>query len=152
MNITDRKFLDFLFRAKRGTYAAHGAESTPSRPNSHDLYYRENDLLYIDTYLGGYDFAGQEGVWETDQPLWAMNYYGRLLVSDFPEGLPDFLKAALREISGQAPFRGPRFHQLGEYKYHCSWQGELGFFSGNETIEYQDNRVYELLFHGGRIR
>ena len=55
--------IEFLMRAKRATYAGKGAETVPSRPESHDLEYREGELRYIDTYLGGAQFAGEEAVW-----------------------------------------------------------------------------------------
>jgi hypothetical protein len=63
------KITDFLIRAKRATYAAHGAETAPSRPNSHDLRYAEENLTYIDSYLGESCFAGEEAVWRDDLPL-----------------------------------------------------------------------------------
>ena len=65
----ETRVLDFLLRAKTCTYAAHGAETLPSRPNSHDLRYAEGDLLYIDTYLGGVRFAGEEAVWKDGVPV-----------------------------------------------------------------------------------
>jgi hypothetical protein len=45
------ELISFLLRAKKATYAGHGAEVVSSRPASHDLFYAENDLTYIDTYL-----------------------------------------------------------------------------------------------------
>ena len=40
----DQDTLSFLIRAKKNTYAAHGAEVSASRPNSHDLMYAEGEL------------------------------------------------------------------------------------------------------------
>ena len=48
--------ISFLIKAKRHTYAGHGAETTPCRPSSHDLQFSEDDLLYYDTFLGGQFF------------------------------------------------------------------------------------------------
>ena len=59
--MSDRE-LAFLLHAKKSTYAAGGKEISPSRPNSHDLRYAENDLVYIDTYLGGKRFIGEEAL------------------------------------------------------------------------------------------
>ncbi len=42
----DREVFEFLIRAKRATYAGRGAETAPSREKSHDLTYREGDLMY----------------------------------------------------------------------------------------------------------
>ena len=49
----DQSIVSFLIRAKRATYAGKGAETASSRIGSHDLVYRENSLMYYDTYLGG---------------------------------------------------------------------------------------------------
>lgn len=67
---------NFLVRAKRKTYAGKGCECNPSRPNSHDFNYEEKDFLYIDTYIGGECFSGQEAVWKSKNPIYAMNYSG----------------------------------------------------------------------------
>ena len=45
----DRRIVEFLIRAKKATYAGKGAETESSRPESHDLIYREDDLMYLDT-------------------------------------------------------------------------------------------------------
>lgn len=73
----------FLRRAKQATYAGKGPESEASRPQSHDLRYEEAERIYIDTYLGGECFAGEEAIWENGQPIWAMNYCGRVLGNGF---------------------------------------------------------------------
>lgn len=151
--IKDRnKFVEFLIRAKKNTYAGDGDTAEPSRPTSKDLYYQEGELLYIDTYLGDLDFIGEEAVWQDDKPLWGMNYYGRMLVEEIPAEFSKCLKDALKNAPEEAPFRGPKYYQHEDCEYYCSWQGELGFFSGEEYIEYKGKKVYELSFHGGTIR
>ena len=61
--------ISFLIKAKRHTYAGHGAETTPCRPSSHDLQFSEDDLLYYDTFLGGQFFSGQEALWKNNHPF-----------------------------------------------------------------------------------
>ena len=59
--IMEDRVIEFLCRAKKATYASGNRdEIISSRPNSHDLEYVENDLKYIDSYLGGEKFAGEE--------------------------------------------------------------------------------------------
>ena len=54
----------FLLRAGKRTYAGGGRESgTPSRPGAHDLHYEEGDYRYIDSYLGGARFVGEEALY-----------------------------------------------------------------------------------------
>lgn len=141
--------IDFLCRAKKATYAGKGAEVPPSRPNSHDLQYAEGILQYIDTYLGGEKFAGEEALWKDGMPIWSMNYIGRITAEGFSG---DFLKEALFLVPEEYPFRGPMVYQNGEYIYHCSVDGSFEWFHGCEEIYYNNKKVYECIFHGGCIK
>lgn len=145
----DKKIIEFLCRAKRETYASGNAkECIPCRPNSHDLKYCEGDLVYIDTYLGGEKFVGEEAIWKDNMPLWSMNYAGRIVEEGF-EGR--FLKEALRMVSEEYPYRGPLSYKEGEFKYECSINGDFEWFDGEETIYKDKIKVYECKFHGGII-
>ena len=139
----------FLCRAKKNTYAGHGAESTPSRPNSHDLIYKEGDFTYIDTYLGGKCFSGEEAVWKGTVPEYAMNYCGRVLDTDFSG---DFLKEALLLVREDIPYRGPNVYYAGDYSYHCMVNGDMNWFQGYEEIFCRGRKVYECYFHGGVVK
>lgn len=145
----DQKTVDFLIRAKRATYAGKGAETASSRIGSHDLVYREDNLMYLDTYLGGEKFAGEEALWISGVPYWAMNYVGRVTGSPFSG---DFLKEALFLVPEAAPYRGPEKYENGGYAYSCSVEGEPDWFRGKEVITYQGRQIYECYFHGGLIR
>ena len=144
----DKSVIDFLIRAKKATYAGKGAEADASRPRSHDLQYTEGALKYIDTYLGGEKFAGEEALWKDEVPFWAMNYVGRVIADGF-EG--DFLKEALLRVPEESPFRGPAQYENGEYSYVCNVTGDFHWFYGVEEIYFKGNKVYECLFHGGDI-
>lgn len=145
----DDRLVSFLIRAKRATYAGKGPESAPSRPGSHDLSYTEGKLTYIDTYLGGSHFAGEEALWENGQPIWSMNYVGRVTGTPFSG---DFLKAALLHVPLEQPFRGPELYCENDYVYRCQVDGDFDWFQGTETICCQGRCVYEAHFHGGRIK
>ena len=145
----DKSIVEFLIRAKRATYAGKGAETAPSRIGSHDLVYRENNLMYYDTYLGGSRFAGEEALWISDVPCWSMNYIGRVTGSPFSG---DFLKEALLHVSEDMPYRGPEKYVSGDYAYFCSVEGDFDWFQGKETISCLGNQIYECCFHGGLIR
>ena len=141
-------FVEFLIRAKKATYAGKGAEAAPSRPASHDLIYREGELTYIDTYLGGRRFSGEEAVWRSGVPVWAMNYSGRVTGEPFSG---DFLKEALLRVPPEAPYRGPSRFEQGNYVFLCRSEGTPEWFQGNEQILYRGEQVYELRFHGGLV-
>lgn len=141
--------IKFLIEAKQATYAGKGPELIPSRPASHDLEFVRGNLKYIDTYLGSEKFAGEEALWEDDQPLWAMNYAGRVTAEGFSG---DFLKAALFLVPEDKPFRGPEYYTDGHLIYKCSVDGDFSWFSGSEVIWAGDTMVYECMFHGGVIK
>lgn len=141
------QLVSFLLRASAATYAAHAPEdASPSRPASHDYHYRDGNYLYIDTYLGNHAFAGEEAVFENEQPIWAMNYCGRTLSDRFSG---DFLKEALLLRPADAPFRGPKLHRRGAFTYVNRFSGDLHWFSGEEAIFCEGEQVFECRYHGG---
>lgn len=148
-NDLNGEIIDFLCRAKKSTYAGNGKEIKASRPNSHDFEYVEGDFKYIDTYLGGERFSGEEALWKKDIPLWSMNYTGRVLDEGFSG---KFLKEVLSLVSKDNPYRGPIIYEKGQYKYHCIVSGEFEWFQGYEEIYFNNNKVYECFFHGGVIK
>jgi hypothetical protein len=146
---TNEDVIDFLCRAKKSTYAGNGLESKSLRPSSHDFEYVEDDFKYIDTYLGGEQFAGEEALWKNDIPLWLMNYAGRILDETFSG---KFLKEVLNLVSKDNPYRGPIMYEKGQYKYHCIINGQFEWFQGYEEIYFNNNKVYECFFHGGVVK
>jgi len=144
----DKNVIKFLIRAKKATYAGKGAQTASSKPNSHDLQYSEGQLKYIDTYLGGSKFAGEEALWNNNIPFWSMNYIGRVIGENFSG---DFLKEALLNVPEEYPFRGPLIYKNGDYSYICKIDGDFHWFNGIEEICYKDKKIYECIFHGGDI-
>lgn len=140
--------IKFLIKAKQSTYAGKGAETSSSRPKSHDLTYSENDYMYYDTYLGGDMFVGEEALWVSGNPYWSMNYAGRVTGDNFSG---DFLKEALLQVPFDQPFRGPKMYVSGDYTYECTVNGDFQWFQGHETISYKGKVIYECHFHGSII-
>ena len=140
--------IDFLLRAKRSTYAAKSGLVDSSRPSSHDAAYREGDYYYLDTYLGGKRFSGEEAVWIKNVPVWSMNYTGRVTGEGFSG---DFLKEALMQVPREYPYRGPLCFQQGSLSYHAVIQGDFEWYSGVEEIFFEGRKVYECMFHGGKV-
>lgn len=144
------KLIEFLLAAKRNTYAAASNQVDSCRMNSHDYRYEaQNGFVYLDSYLGGEAFSGEEAVWLYDNPVWSMNYAGRVIGENFSG---DFLKEALMQVPADLPFRGPRIYTNGDYHYYCRADGEFVWFQGYEEIFYRDEKIYECCFHGGVIR
>lgn len=142
----------FLLKAKKVAYAGEGRQTTPSRRASIDLPFEEGDYSYLDTYLGGYAFIGEEAVWHYGKPIWGMNYYGTMLVPEIPTQFGYFLKQALLRVPIEAPFRGPALFVEVGFTYRCTWRGDLTCYVGEESIEMDGTVIYKLNFHGGMIR
>ena len=100
--------------------------------NSHDYRYQnKNGFTYLDSYLGGECFVGEEVVWLHENPVWSMNYVGRVIGENFSG---DFLKEVLMQVPAELPFRGPEIYTKGDYHYHCKVDGEFVWFQGYEVI------------------
>ncbi len=140
--------IEFLIRAKKATYAGKGAETTSCRPASHDLEHIEGDLMYLDSFLGGGKFVGEEAVWIKGVPFWSMNYAGQVFGNDFSG---DFLKEALLRVPEEKPFRGPDFYTDGKYTYICEVNGDFEWFQGYEAIYLGGEKIYDCYFHGSII-
>lgn len=144
------ELIAFLLRAGERTYAGKGREAdTHARPQSHDFLYEEGDYRYIDTYLGGVRFVGEEALYHRGVCVWGMNYCGRTLDDGFSG---DFLDAALLLRPREMPYRGPRLHRDGRFTYHNTVEGDFGWFGGHEEIYCDERRVYELVYHGGLVK
>ncbi len=147
-DLSREALIDFLLRAKRKTYAAKSGAVESSRMLSHDAAYREGDYYYLDTYLGGKCFSGEEAVWIKNMPVWSMNYTGRVTGEGFSG---DFLKEALMQVPREYPYRGPLCFQQGSRVYHAVIQGDFEWYSGMEEIFFENRKVFECMFHGGKI-
>ena len=142
------QLISFLLKAKQNAYASKAKEQPSCRPSSHDWEFRQGELLYIDSYLGGNRFSGQEAVWEQNTPVWTMNYTGRILSNGFSG---DFLKSALLLGTIEQPYRGPSLYQNGQYTYHNTVSGTFEWYQGNEDIFCEDKIIYECRYHGGLL-
>ncbi len=143
-----KNIIPFLVRAKQSSYAGKGNEVESSRVTSHDFQYEEGVYLYYDTYLGGSGFAGEEAVWQKGNPVWSMNYVGRVLGENFDL---DFLREVLYHVPVEMPYRGPAIYSKGDYRYHCKVDGTFEWYQGYEEIFFLDQKVYECYFQGGEL-
>ena len=153
----------FLVEAKKRIYASE-REYNVNADLSKESTIQFDDFIYKDHYYGFNPFAGQEMVYNAGEvpsfqqtPLWCMNYYGRILPSStiLSIDITDiyaFLREALLLVSEEKPFRGPSWHERGEFQYVNETEGSLDLFTGLERIFHQRQEVYHLNYHGGIIR
>ena len=140
------KLKNFLIEAKKQTYANANIEKSPSsRLNSNDYEYRNENMIYHDTYFGGTKFIGEEIVYIDNQTFWGMNYYGITLDESLgEEAMDNALCPALMMVGDDTdiiPVRGPKQFINGDYKYTFQVDGTLESFIGTETV-YKNNIKY----------
>ena len=144
----------FIVRAKAATYVGSGAHAASCRPGSHDLRFEDGPFAYLDSYFGGADFLGEEVVYHEGRPVWAMNYYGRILEPALiePAQAGQVIQASLSAMYQEKRFLGGFQHIAGDFVYFDSSEGDLSCFTGKEWITREGVRVYELVYHGGLIK
>jgi hypothetical protein len=144
----------FIVRAKAATYVGDGAHVTPCRSGSHDLNFSEGEWNYLDSYFGGSDFIGEEVVHFAGKPVWAMNYYGRILRDDLLTAARagQMIKASLSRMYQEERFLGGFEYAEGNLTYIDSSEGSADCFHGRETIHWEQEIAYELVYHGGLIK
>lgn len=156
--ISQDALIDFLLQAKRRTYAAQGdqASVTPLLRGARQLEFQAGQWLYRDIYFGFAYFVGQETVYYTETPHWAMGYAGGMLdANTSPEEIGQvygFLQAALRQVEPVRPCRGPMSFSDGVLTYVDETHGDVTAFWGIETIKKANAAIYQLRYHGGYIR
>ena len=151
MFMDENELRGFIVQAKTNTYATgEGSTAQPSRLGTKDFPYQMGDYKYLDSYVGGLNFAGQELVWKDEKSIWAMNYYGTTF--NPVEGFPAFLFKSLKLVTEANPYRGPEQYSDERFEYICSWNGDIKQFVGEEKILCSGEVIYQLSFHGGIIR
>jgi len=155
--IPKNKFAAFLCSAKQATYAAQddSTKVIAHLRGSHQLEFRQGALFYRDIYFGGVFFVGQETVYYKAKPIWAMSYAGGVVQGVEPSqtpGIYEFLKAALRAIPPEAPYRGPEEFIANDFVYTNRILGKVHRFSGVEVIRFEDRPIYQLHYSGGLLR
>lgn len=154
MTIDITELNTFIVRAKSATYVGDGEHTTPSRLGSHDLRFTDGKWTYHDSYFGGTDFIGEEVVYFDEKPVWAMNYYGRILRDDFLTAAQagQMIKTSLSRMYKEGRFLGGFEHIENDLTYMDASDGTVDSFHGREFIRRGEDIAYELVYHGGLIK
>ena len=144
----------FIVRAKADTYVGGGEHSAASRLGSHDIRFSDGEWAYHDSYFGGSDFLGEEVVYFASRPVWAMNYYGRILRVDLITALQagQIIKASLSRMYKEGRFLGGFRFSENNFTYVDASEGAADCFHGRESIIHGKETAYELVYHGGLIK
>lgn len=145
---------EFVVRAKTRTWVGAAESRGSSRPGSTDLTFADAEYGYLDSYVGGTDFIGQELVTYDGVPVWAMNYYGYLLRPDLIDGagLSAVVREALTAMYAQGRFLGGWRHVASAGVYEDESTGDVTRFFGRERVLVGGDVAYELSYHGGLAR
>jgi hypothetical protein len=144
----------FLVKAKLNAYAGEGEGGEGVLPDgSKEFTFEEGDFSYRDRYFGWNPFVGEEVVWEGNQVVWSMNYYGRVIDDVVPAAeVYSFLQRAMNQVKTDRPFRGPSSLNEGEFEYRDESHGTIDQFTGIERIFYRGREIYRLNYHGGSVK
>ncbi len=147
------KLTKFLIKAKIATYASLGETSQSFiDDNFKELTYHDNKYKYLDRYYGFNPFSGNEIVWENDDIIWSMNYFGKVYSNNIScEKVYEFLQSALRQVKEDRPFRGPNYFKMSDFEYIDESVGDIIEFTGVERILYKEYEIYRLNYHGGSM-
>lgn len=145
----------FIIEAKEMAYVGgKPPETVVTRPGAHEIRYEKAPYRYLDSYFGGTDFLGQELVWMKDEPVWAMNYYGRIIDPDRLDGerAGTVIRQALGALYQEKRFLGgfTYVHPQGEYLDEAA--GDYRSFTGVERILVDGRLAYRLDYQGGLIK
>jgi hypothetical protein len=144
----------FVVKAKANSYIGQAQKSLSYRPLSHDIQFHEGPFSYMDSYFGGTDFLGQEVVYFEGKPVWAMNYYGRIIMPErfTAEKAGKIIMESLGKLYQEGRFLGGYENETPIGKYVDTNEGDVSNFKGYEWIEVHDEKVYELVYHGGLVK
>ena len=146
--------IDFIIKAKLTGYASGGeGQEIEFDDGSKGFELSSDDYQYVDRYHGFNPFAGCEHIYKPDNTLvWIMNYYGEVFpnCSD-PKSIYSFLKEAMLLINPEFPFRGPARLEKHNLSYVNHQHGTIESFHGIESIYNNEEHVYVLYYHGGRL-
>lgn len=147
--------IDFTLKSKISSYASNGeGREKKFDDGSVGFEITSDGYRYLDRYNGFNPFGGSEQVFgDGNKLLWVQNYFGEFLPNGSdPKNIYSFLREAMRLITPEYPFRGPKSFEKQNYRYENQQYGSFEHFHGIEKIFKNNEEVYVLYYHGGRIQ
>lgn len=145
---------DFIRKAKVSGYASGGdGQEKKFDDGSMGFELVAGGYRYLDRYNGFNPFAGVERIYDENASLiWIMHYYGEVLPDhSAPNNIYSFLREAMLLITSDNPFRGPAKFEKDNLRYENLQAGNLDSFHGVESICENNEQVYVLYYHGGKM-
>jgi predicted small secreted protein len=146
------QLFSFLKEAKLRGYSSGIIYESTNLHGFREFNFQKGNCTYSDTYVGTLFFMGHEVVTENKIPLWGMVYSGGIVDDNFgSKEVYSFLKDALKRVDEEFPVRGKAFLSNNRYIYQNAHEGDFGQFIGYESIEANEELIYELHYSGGYI-
>ena len=145
----NKGFLKFLIDSKKKGYAAGEVSINREEDNSYSTRGEDKEFSFHDNWFGGEPFGGREVVFYEGKPYWMMVYYGQ--DTGRAEGLIDFLRKSLSQVSEKLPLRGPQEFEEGDFRYENQVEGNIEKFVGVEKIYYKGEEVFKTNYSGGLV-
>ncbi|MBS35507.1 MAG: hypothetical protein CMO26_06230 [Thiotrichales bacterium] len=145
------KFEEFLALARRETYAI--PNGTPLGDDTSHMAFDQGPWRYRDRYAGLNPYGGQELVWFEDNVVWLKNYLAEVTSDVCALGdIYTFQRLALGQPDPDHLMRGPAELRDGRFRYKNHIAGDIDRFKGEEFIYFDEQAVYHMILHGGRVR
>jgi hypothetical protein len=147
-----QKLKRFLLESNAAGYAS-GADSgwKKEKDGSSTIVHKSSNWKMHDNFFGGEPYGGREVVFHKGKPYWIMVYYGAVKKGAESDEVYKFLQESLRKMPKEAPYRGPKNHKSGEWKYENKWKGKVINFKGREIILKKEKKVYWAGYMGGLV-
>lgn len=168
-----KNFANFIVIANRKKWIAGVSEVEPHRPGYNRLRwpysiskmseqdlkdYRDwRDWLLEDEFTGFYRASGMTIVYYKKRPAWVMFYGGHGQTEGYEDRAKqtyEFLKTALKQVSPEMPFRGPKEYIEGNKRYvftllqgditDCLWREEI---YEDDELTFTQTGVAGILIH-----
>lgn len=142
----------FLIDSNKAGYAGGEEKKWIKEPDgSTTIPFSKGEWRSHDNFFGGEPYGGRVVVFHQEKPAWIMVYYGWVAEGAPTDPIYAILRNALMRMPEEAPFRGPKEFQEGEYTYKNEWTGDVERYSGEEQITQGDKLVYKANYMGGLV-
>lgn len=142
----------FLIEARTKTYAGSTGAVDALLNGSKQLEYSDGGLFYRDVfYTGKNTFYGIETVFNNDEPVFGMSYYGNW--GDMTEGeIDQILRGALIANPETRLYKEIEWQKDG-FVYFCEPDSTdtINEIGGTETISKNGKQVYIFYYAGGML-
>lgn len=142
----------FLVDSNKAGYAGGDSKKWVKEPDgSTTIVFEQGPWRSHDNFFGGEPYCGRVIVSYKGKPTWMMVYYGWVVEGVEADQIYEVLRDALKQMPEDAPYRGPRRYEQGEFVYTNTWDGYLERYSGEEQISQGERIVYQANYMGGVV-